>query len=148
MIKKILAVFLFMLPFVSKGQQSPSIIAFTKFVSKNYRLPDGLKANCEWMYAIVKVKTDSNNKILKYELVNKQHNSLKGTFDFIIGYKFPKKEKINGHPIVFYMGIDNLEGCTEKPGDKVFYAPNNAAYEIWSNMTQLMIRIPFFCQTY
>jgi hypothetical protein len=46
--------------------------------------------------------------------------------------------KINKHPIVFYLGIDNLEGCTEKPGDKIFYAPNDATAKIWAYVSQLI----------
>lgn len=103
---------------------------------KNYRLPDELKSNCEWMYAIVKVETDNRNKITKYKIVNPS-NRLEGTFDFIIGYRFSKKTRINRHPIVFYIGINNLEGCKEKLGDKVFYAPNEPASTIWSYMNML-----------
>jgi hypothetical protein len=131
-----------LLPFISNGQSSPAIAAFTNFVSKNYRLPEELKSNCEWMYAIVKVKTDSHNKVVKYEFVNHPPEGMKKAFDFLLGYQFSKTMKINGHPIVFYMGIDNLEGCTEKPEDKVFYAPNNAASEIWGYVTKVIKEDP------
>jgi hypothetical protein len=135
--KTLLVVSLLIVPFVSIAQSSSAIDAFTKFVSKNYRLPEELKTNCEWMYAIVKVRTDNHNKIIKYKVVNNAPKGIKDAFNFLVGYQFPKKMKINGHPIVFYMGIDNLEACTEKPGDKIFYAPNDAASKIWSYMTEL-----------
>jgi hypothetical protein len=138
MFKKITAIsLLLILTFTCKAQESPAINSFKRFVLKNYRLPDELKSNCGWMYAIVKVETDNSNKIVKYKIVNPS-NRLEGTFNFIIGYQFPKKMKINAHPIVFYMGIDNLDGCEEKPGDKVYYAPNEPASAIWSYMNMLI----------
>lgn len=126
------------LPFIGKSQTSSEIKSFTQFVLRNFHLPNELKTNCEWMYAIVKVKTDNKNKIIKIEFVNNPPNEIKTAFDFLIGHQFSKKMKIDKHPIVFYLGIDNLEGCTEKPGDKMFYAPNDAAAKIWGYMSQLI----------
>ncbi|MES2267015.1 MAG: hypothetical protein V4520_09660 [Bacteroidota bacterium] len=129
---------LLIVPIVIKAQRISKNDSFTKFVLKNYHLPDELKSNCEWMYAIVKVRTDIHNRIVNYEFVNKPPDKIKGTFNFIIGYQFSKKEVINRHPIVFYFAIDNLQGCTEKPGDKIYYAPNDAASSIWGYVTQLI----------
>ncbi|MBB5396351.1 hypothetical protein [Mucilaginibacter sp. AK015] len=139
MLKKSYTILLILLlPIISKSQSHPGVQAFTKFVSKNYRLPEELKSNCEWMYAIVKVKTDNHNRIIKYEFVNKPTEGMKKPFDFLIGYQFPKATKINGHPIIFYLGIDNLEICKEKPGDKVFYAPNDVVSTITSYMQKIL----------
>ena len=113
MLKKISIVILtLLLPIISKAQSLPAIDAFAKFVTKTYRLPEELKSNCEWMYAIVKVKTDSRNKITRYDFINTPSEAMKKSFSFLKGYQFPKAMRINGHPIVFYMAIDNLEGCT------------------------------------
>jgi hypothetical protein len=66
---KFLTILFLLQPFSKGFSQSPDSerLDFVKFVSKNYRLPEELKPNCEWMYAIVKVKTDAQNKIIKYE---------------------------------------------------------------------------------
>lgn len=135
---KLFFILLFIAPCVSSAQTSPGIDAFTIFVSKKYRLPDELKSNCEWMYAIVKVKTDNHNKIVKYDMVNTPPEGMKKAFGFLTGYQFPQKMKIKGHPIVFYMAINNIDGCTEKPGDKVFYAPNDAGSQIWLYLAKLI----------
>jgi hypothetical protein len=67
---------------------------------------------------------------------------MKKPFNFLLSYQFPKTMRINGHPTVFYTAIDNLEGCTKKPGDKMVYAPNDAGSQIWMYMTQLIEEDP------
>ena len=126
--KKIWLSIILLLAFLPNPSFSQSTIfdghEFTKFVGKNYRLSDSLKSNCEWMYAVVRVKTNSANKIIGYDFINNPPGAMQKAFGFLIGYKFPSKAKINKRPVIFYLGIDNLSSCTEKPGDLVYYAPN------------------------
>ena len=99
----------------TKAQTDP-LTDFTNFVGKNYNLPEELKSNCEWMYAIVKVTTNKQNRVVKYVVVNKALEAFKN-FNFLIGYQFPKRMKINQHPIVFIFSVDNTEICKPQPGD-------------------------------
>jgi hypothetical protein len=128
----IVLLLLSIIPLVGQAQSAKTTDDFVKFVSKEYKLADELKSNCEWMYAIVKVRTDAHNKIIKYEFVNEPAEGVKKGFSFLIGYQFPKAMKINKHPIVFYLSIDNSESCIEKPGDIRFYAPNQVVSTITS----------------
>jgi len=132
----ILTTFLFF-PLTVLSQPKGNYEKFVKYILRNYKLPENLKYNCDWMYAVVKVETDAHNKVVKYKVLNPSNN-LGDTFDFIIGYQFSKTNGISRHPIVFCMGVNNLDGCTEKTGDKVFYAPNEPASAIWSYMNGLI----------
>ncbi|MDN5284356.1 MAG: hypothetical protein JWR38_630 [Mucilaginibacter sp.] len=122
-IKLYIILTMFISPFIAKSQ-SNEISDFTKFVLKTYKVSDSLKYNCEWMFAVVKVKTDARNKIIKYDFVNNASDALKSGFSFLIGYQFPIKMPINDHPVVFYFSIDNLDICKQKPGDFIYYTPN------------------------
>jgi len=136
----ILTIFL-LSPLIGLCQSKGNYEKFVKYVLGSYKLPENLKHNCEWMYAIVKVETDTHNKVVKYKVLNPS-NKLGNTLNFIIGYQFSKRNRINRHPIVFYMGVNNLDGCKEKAGDKVFYAPNEPASVIWSYMNGLIKEDP------
>lgn len=129
-LKFVIILILIILYIPSNAQSTRDINNFSKFVIKNYNLPDTLKNDCEWMYAIVKVKTDIHNKIIKYDFVNEPPLGMGRAFDFLIGYQFSQKMKIKGHPVVFYFSIDNSEICIPKEGEKRFYAPNQAVETI------------------
>ena len=130
-------------PFVSFSQSKVfNDHDFTKFVGKNYRLPDSLKSNCEWMYAIVKVKTGKANKIVSYDFINRPPGAMQKAFGFLIGYQFPSNAKINKRPVIFYLGIDNLSSCTEKPGDLVYYAPNRVVGIMTTHMFKVWKETP------
>lgn len=134
MIKRLAALFciLVFLQSSSRAQATMELRDFGKFVGKNYAIAPELKTNCEWMYAIVKVKTNTQNKITGYDFVNNPDSLLKNGFKFLLGYQFPKNLKINKRPIVFYFTIENQESCIEKSGDLRFYAPNRVASIITS----------------
>lgn len=122
----------------AKSQSKEELHNFANFVSKKYRLPDELKYNCEWMYAIVKVKTNSGNKIVSYEFANEPPALMKKSFNVLLGYQFPKSMKINGHPIVFYLSIDNAETCKPKDGEQRFYAPNDVVTVLSGYLTNIL----------
>lgn len=103
--------------------QSKSTTDFITFVGKEFQLPQDLKYNCEWMYAVVRVKTDVHNRIISYDFVNKIPEDMKHSFDFLHGYRFPQTMKINKHPIVFYLSVNNTEICKPK-ADDFKYTPN------------------------
>ena len=117
--------------------QTREINDFTKFVVKNYKVPDTLKQNCDWMYAFVKLKTDKHNKIIKIDFINKVPNGMKTGFNFLLGYQFLKSMKINEHPIVFYFSVDNTEICKPKPGDFIYYYPNQVVEIITNTLWQI-----------
>jgi len=94
------------------------------------------------MYAIVKVKTDAGNRITGYSFINQPAEGVKQGFKFLTGYQFPKTMPINGRPIVFYLGIDNLNICKEKPGDRVYYAPNRVVEVITGHIQNILKENP------
>jgi hypothetical protein len=129
---------LLLLPLVGKSQSKPNMADFTAYVSKKYIVSNELKANCEWMYAIVRVRTDANNKIINYDFVNEPAECVKKGFNGLIGYQFPKTMKINKHPIVFYFSIDNTETCIPKEGEMRFYAPNHVVNIIITHLQKIL----------
>ena len=61
---------------------------------------------------------------------------MKKGFDILIGYQFSKKMKINGHPIVFYLLIDNSEVCIPKVTD-ASYSSNQIFNFMISNFDKI-----------
>lgn len=109
------------------AQSTMEFRVFRKFIGKNYVIAPELKTNCEWMYAIVKVQTNTQNKITGYSFVNNPDSLLKNGFKFLLGYQFPKNLEIKKRPVIFYFTIENQESWIEKDGDLRFYAPNRVA---------------------
>ncbi|MDR6943006.1 hypothetical protein [Mucilaginibacter pocheonensis] len=137
-LRRCIVLSLFFYSFILVGKsQTKEINDFTKFVGKAYKVPDSLKQNCEWIYAFVKLKTDARNKVVKIGFINKVPQAIKAGFGFLIGYQFSKAMKTNGHPIVFYFSIDNSEICKPKPGDFIYYYPNQVVEIITSTLLQI-----------
>ena len=136
---KLIMIFLLLsITLAAKSQSKEALHDFANFVSKRYRLPDELKYNCEWIYAVVKVKTNSGNKIVGYEFANEPPTVMKKSFNLLLGYRFPKTMKINGRTIVFYLSIDNAEACKPKDGEKRFYAPNDVVTALSGYLTNIL----------
>ncbi|WP_184550049.1 hypothetical protein [Mucilaginibacter sp. FT3.2] len=125
-----------------KAQSALDYAGFSKFVGKGYKLSEGLKFNCEWMYAVVKIEINKESKITKYKVVNRLPDTVKYDFGFLIGYKFSEKMKVNGHSLVFYFSIDNSEICKPKPGQKIFYSPNQVVGIIYEILEQTRLEDP------
>jgi hypothetical protein len=128
------------LPLFVKGQQADTA-TFTRYISKNYRIPEELKRNCSWVYAIVSVKTNNDNKIVGYHFINNSPDIMKKSLDILLGYQFSKKMKINGHPIIFYLLIDNSETCVPKPED-TSYTPNQIFNFLTANFDKIIREDP------
>jgi hypothetical protein len=92
------------------------------FVNTNFNTPTELKDYCGWIYLLVRLKLDDQNKILSYECLNKFQNEyvpnvhLETSFDFLKGYQL---KDVTGHPkyVLFYFSIENYQDCTVKPSD-------------------------------
>ncbi|QKJ31384.1 hypothetical protein HQ865_16975 [Mucilaginibacter mali] len=81
--------------------------AFIHYVSRSLNPPQSVKENCEWQYAIVKVKPDRQGRIINCSILNKVSDDLKNSFGFLKGYQFPASMHINGRPVVFCVSIMN-----------------------------------------
>lgn len=93
---------------INKGvSQAINCDDFLKYVGKNFNPPKAVKESCEWQYAVIKIQTDKNNKILAYNLLNNVSDDLKSSFKFLKDYQFPATTLINGRPIVFCVSIEN-----------------------------------------
>ena len=137
-IKYSIIIGLLILPLLVKSQKLVDAEAFTGYVSKNYIVSDELKTNCEWLYAIVRVKTDINNKIINYTFLNEPGEALKNGFKILQGYRFPKTMKINNRPVIFYFAIYNNETCIPKEGEMRFYAPNDVVNIMFKHMQKII----------
>jgi len=126
-------------PILAKSQ-TRNLSDFSQFIQKNYRFPEELKSNCEWMFAIVSVKTDHQNKIVSYDFINDPQKGIRN-LKFILGYQFPPKMKINGHSIVFYLAIDNTETCIPKSSDHT-YNPNNVVSQLLNTLDSIRRKDP------
>jgi hypothetical protein len=100
---------LFLHPGNAKAQNKDSTRYgdFLTFVRRGFNPSDTVKKNCEWQYALVKVLTNENNRIVSYTLLNRASDDLKKSFSFLIGYQFSNKLLINKHPVVFCISIDS-----------------------------------------
>ncbi|MDB5157658.1 MAG: hypothetical protein JWR50_2365 [Mucilaginibacter sp.] len=133
-IKTVFILALLTFPIATKAQSS-KLDSLTTFVGEKYRFPDdSLKSwDQHWMLAIVRVKTNANNKIISYDIINKTPKGLREAFSFLIGYQFPKTAKIDRRPIVFYYTQAN----PYVPADNAFKAP----YQLVEMMTTSLKKI-------
>lgn len=138
--RKLIITLICILPFLVKAQTSDTT-KFSNYVGKNYRIPDAIKSNCSWVYAIISLKTNSNNKVVDYHFINYPPDSMKKNLDFLVGYQFSKKMKINGHSIIFYLLIDNSETCNPKPED-TSYLPDQIFSFLTTNFDRILREDP------
>lgn len=66
---------------------------------------------------------------------------MKNGLDFLIGYQFSKKMRLNGHPIIFYLLIDNSETCKPKLED-TSYLPNQIFSFLTTNFDRILREDP------
>ena len=109
-IMKILILFsLFTL--IHVNQQSNCLDDFKKYVTRNLSPPESVKSNCEWQYAIIKLKIDKNNRIGSYKFLNAASLDLKDSFKFLKNYKVSKYEDFRNRDIVFCLSIENYKNA-------------------------------------
>lgn len=125
-----------------KAQSTPDYSEFSNLVGRGFKLPEKLKFNCEWMYAVVKVDINKEHKITKYKVISSLPDTMKYNFDFIIGYKFREKIDAKVHSLAFYFSIDNSEICKPINGQKIFYNPNQVVDVICGILQRLRLEDP------
>jgi hypothetical protein len=122
---------------VTKAQTTPNYRDFSNFVGRGFKLPENLKLNCEWMYAVVKVDINTEHTITKYKVISQLPDTMKCNFDFLVGYKFQEKMKPGSSSLAFYFSIDNSEICKPIEGQKIFYSPNQVVGIIYGIFQRL-----------
>ena len=82
---------------------------FIEYISLHFNLPEAVRNDCRWHYAVVKVSTNKANVITRFELINIDAfgEAMAGSFDFLKGYRFPAKLNIRQRPVVFCVFVDN-----------------------------------------
>lgn len=115
-------IFLVLLTSLVTNTSAQSTNDFTSFMFRNFKAPEELRDQCDWIYAIVKVNLDKQNKITSYECIHDYNNSYVPGFTFnkslkfLVGYRIPGLAK-NYKTLLFYFSIAHSETCTVKPSD-------------------------------
>ena len=108
---KNLLILFFLFPGIFATKQTTNYDSFEHYVLKNYDFPESVKKSCDWNFMIVKVFTNSNNKIVKFECLNPVDQEEKKRLDILLKYTFPKNVHLNNHPLIFFLSLDNSEVC-------------------------------------
>lgn len=123
------------------SQQLMDVPDFYKFAGKNYIVTPELETNCELMYAIVKINTDSSDKIIGYDFVNTPSQAVKDGFKNISGYKFSEDFNIRQRPVIFFFLVDNYQICIEK-NDLNFCSVDSVSSILINNMVKMLKENP------
>jgi len=123
------------------AQQLMDVPDFYKFAGKTYVVTPELETSCELMYAIVKVNTDSSDKIIGYDFVNSPSQAVKDGFKNILGYKFSKDLNIKQRPVFFFFLVDNHQICIEKK-DLNFCSVDSISSILINNMVKILKENP------
>jgi hypothetical protein len=86
----------------------------SKHLAANYQVPDTVKADCYWNYAVIRLQVDANNKINAVSLVNTPRSeAFRRSFDLLNGFQFTKEVNPGRLPVVFVVSIEQFggEGC-------------------------------------
>jgi hypothetical protein len=86
---------------------------FLQFTTKNFNPPESVARICDWQYVLIKLNTDSMNRVVDYEVLNDFSEDFKSSLTYLKGYQFGKNMPINKRSIVFCLSIINLriENC-------------------------------------
>lgn len=100
------------------------------FVAKNFKIPESVKTDCNWNFAIVQLDVDKDNQVTAARVVNDFYStdSLRKSFSFLKGYTFPKEAKIDGRAVIFPVIID--QGNYKLCKDHTPYRPAEIAMSV------------------
>ena len=107
----ILFSFIFLTSFQGNLQAPVSFPEFEKYIIKNYRVTKQQKSECKFYYASIVVQTDKINQIVDLQFKNDISEDMKTSFNFIKGYQFSEKYKINGRSVLFFLTVDQQDIC-------------------------------------
>lgn len=94
------------LSFIPENKE-PDLSSFIQYVSSHYQLPEAVRNDCHWNYAIIKVFPNQHNVITRYEVVNYASKDMQGMFNYLVGYQFAQGLHLNQRPVVFCFSVDN-----------------------------------------
>lgn len=82
--------------------------SFYNYFGKHFNIPESVKKDCNWYYAMVRLEVDAANTITNVNFVNETNitDELKQSFMFLKNYQFGKDVKINSRPVFFPVLID------------------------------------------
>lgn len=116
--------------------------SFFYMISKNFRVSDSIKNNCNWQYAIVLLKTNLNGKITSAKVVNENApDEMKRAFSFLNGYTFPANYKFKNKYVAFYYSISNYQVCVPKDTD-IRTLPDEAISKVLAIYLEIKQRNP------
>lgn len=114
---------------------------FISYVSAHYKLPESVKEDCHWNYAIVKVMADKNNRITNYEVLNHASEDMKNSFHYLVGYRFTQGMHLQQRPVIFCFTVDNQkEGCAVD--QNAYHSPSEVTGRILAAFNQQRNREP------
>ena len=91
-LKRVIILVVLVIPFLAKAQSSPQILDFVKFVGTKYRIPESLKYDCGWNYAVVKLTTNKQNEVTDYQCLNEASDTMKNSLRFFGWLSIPKED--------------------------------------------------------
>jgi hypothetical protein len=152
--KKLYVSLIFMSLFLQVKAQDYN--GFLKFVYKNFKVTPEMRRNCDWQYAIVKLKTDLTKKITSVEILNNDANKIKGDFNFLIGYKFENDLPVKKRSVIFCYTLENQNLGRDCAISPEFHQPSDVMMKILNcfNVEQkkepstIFIYQPVFCILY
>ncbi len=120
----------------SQAQEFPN---FIRFVLKRYHVPESIKNDCNWNYAVVKIMADSDNVLDNVSFLNEVSEDMKKSLEFLKGYNF-SKEKINSNSLVFVLSID-YTGATDC--HQIYYnSPSEVISKVFSILKKQQLSEP------
>jgi hypothetical protein len=105
-----------------------------EFIGKNYKLPQSIKDDCNWHYAMVICKVDKNNRVVNYRLINEDATiDLVNSFGYLKNYVFPKTVAVGGKTLLFCFTIENHKENCKIPKNR-FYTPSEITGKIYNDI--------------
>jgi hypothetical protein len=112
---KILALFLLISTSLFSQTKAQPI---SKFILKNFRVPDSLRKDCNWNYLAVELSINKNNELV-YKIKNYTNNQFLKSLDFLKNYKVSEIDK-KSLPALIFITVKNQTGDC---GDQTYYNP-------------------------
>ena len=82
---------------------------FARFVSGKYVVPEAIKTNCSWQYAIVKVSVNKSGRASGIQILQTNTEApISESFDYIKEFDFKKYKPGRAYSLIFCMSIENI----------------------------------------
>lgn len=124
------------------SQEEVNLIPLSRYISKNFSLPQSLKLDCDYNYVAMVLESDSGGKITAVRYLNNADPYLKASLDHVKNFRFNASMKVEGRPILLFIDIYQQDDERCRVMDPYIMTPSKLTQEVVAILKEQLERDP------